>query len=37
MFNKDWWTLPVQIAVGLLLTDVVRMVAVFVLRAIGKG
>lgn len=37
MFNKDWWTLPLQIAMGLLLTDVVRMIAVTVLRAIGKG
>jgi hypothetical protein len=37
MLNAEWWKLPLQIAVGLLLTDVVRMVAVFVLRAIGKG
>ena len=36
MFNKEWWTLPLQIAMGLLLTDVVRMIAVAVLRAIGK-
>lgn len=35
MFNTEWLKLPLQIAVGLLLTDVVRMVAVAVLRAIG--
>ena len=36
MFNKEWWTLPLQIAAGLLLTEVLRQIALFVLHAMGK-
>lgn len=37
MFNKDWWKLPMQIAMGLVLSSLIQAVAVFVLRAIGAG
>lgn len=33
--NMAWWTLPFQIACGLLLTDVVRAIARFVLGAVA--
>ena len=36
MFNKDWWNLPLQIACGLLMVDVIRMLAAFILRAVAK-
>lgn len=37
MFDKEWWKLPLQIAMGLLLTEVIRAVVLFVLRAISSG
>lgn len=37
MFNKERWTLPMQIAAGLLLCELLRQVAMFALRALGKG
>lgn len=37
MFNQEWWKLPMQIAVGLLLCDVIRAIVLFLLRAVGAG
>lgn len=36
MFNSEWWKLPMQIAAGLLIVEVIRMIAVFVLQAVGR-
>jgi hypothetical protein len=36
MFN-EWWKLPMQIAMGLVLSALIQAVAVFVLRAISGG
>lgn len=37
MLDWQWWKLPAQIAVGLILSDLFRLIAGFVLRAISSG
>ena len=35
MLNAEWWKLPLQIAVGLVLAGLVQRVALFILQALG--
>jgi len=37
MLTLAWWQLPMQIAVGLLLSDIIRLVASFLLRAVSRS
>lgn len=35
MFNKDWWNLPLQIAAGLVMSDVLRALAAMILSKVA--